>query len=105
MAEQQSVQEFFETLPSRVTPENTAGITHSYLFDIKDVGIWVVTVDDGKVGVTEGDGEAEVRIAMSEEIFHKLIAGEQNAMRGVMTGKIKVKGDMGAASKLGKILG
>ncbi len=100
-----TVKEFFESLPSRVPAENTAGITNSYLFEIKEVGTWLVAVDDGKMTVTEGDGEADVRIGMSEEIFHKLINGEQNPMRGVMTGKIKVKGNMGAASKLGKILG
>jgi putative sterol carrier protein len=33
------------------------------------------------------------------------VAGEQNPMRAVMTGKIRVKGNMGAASKLQKILG
>ena len=80
-------------------------MTNSYLFEINEVGTWLVDVDDGKVTVTEGEAEADVRIGMSEEIFRKLVAGEQNPMRGVMTGKIKVKGDMGAASKLGKILG
>ena len=105
MAETQTVQEYFETLPSRVPPENTVGITNSYLFEINEVGTWLVAVDDGKITVTEGEGEADVRIGMSEEIFRKLISGEQNPMRGVMTGKIKVKGSMGAASKLGKILG
>jgi putative sterol carrier protein len=105
VAETQTVQEFFETLPSRVPDENTAGMKNSYLFEIKEVGTWLVAVDDGTVAVTEGEGEADVRIGMSEEVFHKLISGEQNPMRGVMTGKIKVKGNMGAASKLGKILG
>jgi len=61
--------------------------------------------EDGTLTVTEGDGEADVRIGMSEDIFQKLVAGEQNPMRAVMTGKIRVKGNMGAASKLQKILG
>ena len=55
--------------------------------------------------MAQGEAEADVRIGMSEEIFRKLVAGEQNPMRAVMTGKIKVKGNMGAASKLQKILG
>jgi putative sterol carrier protein len=103
----ETVQEYFEKLPSRVPPENTAGMTNSYLFEIKDVGTWLVAVDDGTVTVDkqEGEAEADVRIAMSEEIFRKLVAGEQNPMRAVMTGKIRVKGNMGAASKLQKILG
>src|SRR3954451_19824310 len=100
----ESVKEFFETLPAKVG-DKAAGVTDSYLFEIRDVGTWLVDVDDGKVTVTEGEAEAEVTIAMSEEIFRKLVAGEQNAMRGVMTGKIKVKGNMAAAAKLGKILG
>jgi putative sterol carrier protein len=101
----ETVKEYFETLPSRVPPENTAGMTNSYLFEIKDVGTWLVAVNDGTVTVTEGEADADVRIGMSEEIFQKLVAGEQNPMRAVMTGKIKVKGNMGAASKLQKILG
>jgi putative sterol carrier protein len=104
-----TVQEYFEELPSRVPPENTAGMTNSFLFEIKEAGTWLVAVDDGTVKVDKQDGEAEpeadVRIAMSEETFHKLVAGEQNPMRAVMTGKIRVKGNMGAASKLQKILG
>jgi putative sterol carrier protein len=101
----QSVQEFFATLPSRIDPANTAGMTNSYLFEIKDVGTWLVDVKDGAVTVTEGDADADVRIGMAEDIFQKMVAGEQNPMRAVMTGKIKVKGNMGAASKLQKILG
>ena len=100
----QSVKEFFESLPERVG-DKAAGVTDSYLFQIHDVGTWHVDVDDGKVTVTEGDAEAEVQIGMSEETFRKLLDGTQNPMRGVMTGKIKVKGNMGAATKLGKILG
>jgi putative sterol carrier protein len=98
------IREFFETLPEKVPAENTAGITSSYLFEIHDAGTWFVAVDDGTVTVTEGDGEADVRIAMSDETFQKLAAGEQNAMRGVLTGKIKVKGDMAAAGRLQKLL-
>jgi len=101
----ESLKEFFESLPSRATPENTAGMTNSYLFEITDAGTWRVAIDDGTLTVSEGDGEADVRIAMSEETLRKLVAGEQNPMRGVMTGKIKLKGDMSAATKLARIFG
>lgn len=100
----QSVQEYFSTLAERVPPANTAGITNSYLFEIEKVGSWLVDVDDGSVTVREGDGEADVRLAMSEDVFQKLVGGEQNPMRAVMTGKIKVKGSRAAAAKLQKIL-
>jgi putative sterol carrier protein len=101
----ESVREFFETLPERIPPERAAGVTNSYLFEIKDVGTWLVAVDDGKVDVAEGDGEADVSFAMSEEVFRKLVAGQQNPTTAVLTGKIKVRGDMGAATKLKTLLG
>jgi putative sterol carrier protein len=101
----ESVKDFFESLPGKVPAEKAAGITNSYLFEIHEVGTWFVDVADGKVTVREGEAEADVRIGMSEEVFRKLVAREQNPMTGFMTGKIKVKGDMGAATKLGKIFG
>jgi putative sterol carrier protein len=101
----ESVREFFEALPGRIPAEKAAGVTNSYVFDIKDAGTWRVAVDDGKVAVSEGDGEADAHFTMSEEIFQKLVAGKQNPTTAVLTGKIKVKGDMAAASKLGKLLG
>jgi putative sterol carrier protein len=102
--EQVNVREFFESLPAKIG-DRAEGLTNTYIFDVHDVGSWLVAVDNGKVTVTEGDGEADVRIGMSEEIFHKLLAREQNPLRGFMTGKIKVDGNMAAATKLGKLFG
>lgn len=103
-AQEYTLQDYFEKLPARVRAENLAGLTNSYLFDIKNAGIWRVAVADGKLSVASGDADADVRIAMSEPVFRKLVSGEQNPMRAVMTGKIKVKGDRAAAAKLQKIL-
>ena len=100
-----TAREFFETLESRVDPSKTAGMTNSFLFDIDGAGKWKVDVDDGKVTVTEGEGEgdADATISASEETFQKIADGEQNATSAYMTGKLKVKGDMGAAMKLQKL--
>jgi putative sterol carrier protein len=98
-----STREFFETLESRVDPSKTAGMTNSYLFDIDGAGQWKVDVDDGKVTVTEGAGDADTTLSASEETFQKIASGEQNATAAYMTGKLKIKGDMGAAMKLQKL--
>jgi putative sterol carrier protein len=98
-----STREFFETLESRVDPSKTAGMTNSYLFDIDGAGQWKVDVDDGKVTVTEGAGEADTTLSASEETFQKIANGEQNATAAYMAGKLKIKGDMGAAMKLQKL--
>ncbi len=98
-----STREFFEGLESRVDQSKTAGMTNSYLFDIEGAGTWKVDVDDGKVSVSEGAGDADTTISASEETFQKIASGEQNATAAYMSGKLKIKGDMGAAMKLQKL--
>jgi putative sterol carrier protein len=97
------VKEFFDSLESRADASKTAGMTSSYLFDIEGAGKWTVSVDDGKVTVTEGGENADAVITTSEETFAKILSGEQNPTSAYMTGKLKVKGDMGAAMKLQKL--
>jgi putative sterol carrier protein len=99
----ETVQDFFQNLESRADPEKTAGMTNSYVFEIEGAGEWKVDVDDGKVSVTEGGGDADAVIQASEETFQKIVAGEQNPTSAYMTGKLKIKGDMGAAMKLQKL--
>jgi putative sterol carrier protein len=99
----ESVREFFEGLEGRIDPARTAGITNSYLFEVEGAGTWRVALEDGAVAVTEGGESADVTITASEENFLKLINGEQNPTTAYMTGKLKVKGDIGAAMKLQKL--
>ena len=98
-----SAREFFDGLESRVDPGKTAGMNNSYLFDIEGAGKWKVDVQDGNVSVIENAEDADVTISTSEETFEKITSGEQNATSAYMTGKLKVKGDMGAAMKLQKL--
>ena len=97
-----NVSEFFDNLKS-VDAAKTAGMRNSYLFDIDGAGAWVVKVDDGSIDVTEGAGDADVTLTASEEDFMKIVNGEQNPTSAYMTGKLKIKGDMGAAMKLQKL--
>ena len=100
-----AAKDFFDTLASRGDEAKLAGMTNSYLFDIEGAGTWLVTVDDGAVSVAEGGGEAEAdaTISTDEENFGKIVAGELNPTTAYMTGKLKIKGDMGAAMKLQKL--
>jgi putative sterol carrier protein len=98
-----STREFFEGLETRVDSGKTAGMNNSYLFDIEGAGKWKVDVADGKVSVTEGEADADVKIRTSEETFQAIASGEQNPTTAYMTGKLKVDGDMGAALKLQKL--
>jgi putative sterol carrier protein len=98
-----SSREFFEGLESRIDPAKTEGMTNSYVFEIDGAGTWKVDVQDGKVSVTEGGGDADATISASEETFSQIAAGDMNATTAYMTGKLKIKGDMGAAMKLQKL--
>jgi putative sterol carrier protein len=98
-----TVQEFFETLPSRADASKTAGMSNSYVFDIEGAGQWTVKVADGSVTVVPGAEAADVTISASQEVFERIVAGEQNPTSAYMTGKLKLKGDMGAAMKLQKL--
>ena len=98
-----SVQEFFEGLPGRVDPERIAGMNNTYLFEVEGAGTWKVSVADGAIEVTEGGDDADATFSASEENFEKIVSGEQNPTTAYMTGKLKIKGDMGAAMKLQKI--
>ncbi len=97
-----NVSEFFDNLKS-ADAAKTAGMHNSYLFDIDGAGQWIVKVDDGSIDVSQGAGEADTTIAASEEDFMKIVSGEQNPTAAYMSGKLKIKGDMGAAMKLQKL--
>lgn len=98
-----ATKDFFDSLPSRADATKLAGMNNSYVFDIEGEGEWLVTVADGQISVAEGGGDADATISTSSETFEKIVAGDQNPTTAYMTGKLKIKGDMGAAMKLQKL--
>jgi putative sterol carrier protein len=98
-----SAADFFASLESRTDPSKLAGVRNSFLFDIEGEGLWLVRVDDGAVNVTQGTGDADVVITTTHEVFERILRREQNPTTAYMTGKLKVKGDIGAAMKLQKL--
>jgi putative sterol carrier protein len=98
-----AAKEFFDSLPARADADKLAGVSNSYLFDIDGEGQWLVHVRDGGLTVTEGTGDADVTITTSSDTFAEIVAGQQNPTTAYMTGKLKIKGDMGAALKLQKL--
>jgi putative sterol carrier protein len=101
-----SIADFFAALPARAAaqPEKTRGLHDTYLFQVDDAGSWTVTVDDGSVAVADGDtGAATCTIATDSSTFLGIASGQQNPAVAVMTGKVKISGDMGAAMRLKSI--
>ncbi len=54
--------------------------------------------------VSQNDEEAACTISTDAETFLKLKNGELNPMMAVMTGKVKIKGDMGLAMKIQSLI-
>ena len=88
--------------PSRVRPERIAGMKNSYVFDIEGEGRGPSRRGRRALG-RRGRRRRGLHDLDDEESFEKIVAGEQNPTTAYMTGKLKIKGDMGAAMKLQKL--
>lgn len=77
------------------------GFDGSARFVFKDEGSLVLDAD----GARAGDGEADVTLTATAEVFEALLAGELNPTSAFMSGKLSVDGSMGEALKLTSILG
>jgi len=69
-------------------------------FVITDEGAIMIDED----GVRAGDGDAEVTLTASRDVFEGILNGDVNPATAFMTGKLKVDGSMGVAMQLGQKL-
>lgn len=67
-----------------------------------DFGDHKIVVDGTGEGnlVSTDDRETDCTVSLSEETFIAIADGSQNPMMAFMSGKVKVKGDMGVATKM-----
>eukprot|EP00928_Gymnodinium_smaydae_P035931 TRINITY_DN251_c0_g1_i4.p2 TRINITY_DN251_c0_g1~~TRINITY_DN251_c0_g1_i4.p2 ORF type:complete len:107 (-),score=44.92 TRINITY_DN251_c0_g1_i4:108-428(-) len=63
-----------------------------------------IDLKNGSGAVTWGESAADVTISMAEEDFVAMAAGKLDGMQAFMGGKLKIKGNMMLAQKLGPIL-
>ncbi|PCJ09778.1 MAG: sterol carrier protein [Rhodobacteraceae bacterium] len=73
----------------------------SLKFDCGDDG--VIVLADNQASTTDQDTDCTLRL--SQDNLVKLLSGKLNPMTGVMTGKLKISGNMSVAMKLGQLLG
>ena len=97
--------QFFEEMQGRIDPSRTRGTRASYRFDVDGAGSWHVDVNDGDVRVTESQADADCVIRAPEDVFMRIVRGEQNPTTAYMTGKVKVQGDVGLATRLRDLFG
>jgi putative sterol carrier protein len=83
--------------------ENISPIGATVKFELDEHSVYVDGTGDKNI-VSNNDGEADCVISTSMETFNQLKSGDLNPMMAVMTGKVKIKGDMGIAMKLQSLL-
>lgn len=95
----------FETILGAINEQakNVAPLGDTLKFKIDDNSLFIDGTGDSNV-VSTDDNEASCTISCSAETLTKLKDGSLNPMMAVMSGKVKIKGDMGLAMKLQSLL-
>ncbi len=83
---------------------NTPAIGNTLKFDFGEGNIVYLDGSGDQNVVTNEDKDADCLIIVTPENFMALASGDLNPMMAVMSGKVKIKGDMGVAMKLQSLL-
>jgi putative sterol carrier protein len=107
MSEQLTTSEaIFSNLSQFFQADATRGMNTVYQFDITGDGggQWSVEINDGTCKVEKGTHPSpKVTFTMSSPDHVALFNGQLNPQMAFMTGKLKVKGDIGQALKFSQI--
>ncbi|MCC3358415.1 SCP2 sterol-binding domain-containing protein [Bacillus sp. REN16] len=87
-------------------PGPIEGMNVIYQFNITgdEEGIYQLQVGDGRAKVSEDGEGANCTLVLSLRNFRQFLLGKLNGTAAFMTGKLKIKGDIGKAIKLEVLL-
>jgi putative sterol carrier protein len=103
-----AVSDVFTQMAAKAKPENIQGMNATYQFVITgaDAGEYFVKIANGTVETGAGRAESNnIELTMADETFLGIVSGKVNGQTAFLTGKLKIKGDMTLAMRLGKVLG
>ena len=95
----------FQDLSQHITEDIVMGTQCTYLFDV-DGERWLLDLKNGAGSINQvgGDATGDVTMIMKEDMMVAIFTGKQKAATAYMTGKLKIKGDLGKAMKLEKLM-
>ena len=70
-----------------------------------DQGVVYIDATQSPATVSNDNKPADCELQVTVDNLVKMSNGDLNPMMAVMTGKLKIKGDMGIAMKMGQIMG
>jgi putative sterol carrier protein len=98
-----TIAEFFQLLPASLDRDAAEDVTVVYQFDLSGAqgGQYSIQVQNGVCTVQAGvHADPNVMISMAGDDCLKLLNGKLNVPASVMTGRLRVSGDMGLAMQL-----
>ncbi len=101
-----TVPEIFEQMPTKFKKDAAAGMNAVYQYDVTGDGggKWYTAIADGELTVGEGEHEnPNITITVADSDYIDMVSGKLNGQTAFLTGKLKIKGDMSLAMKLGTL--
>ncbi|HZR08667.1 MAG TPA: SCP2 sterol-binding domain-containing protein [Myxococcales bacterium] len=89
-------------------PDISKAVNSVYEFNITgdNGGVWTVDLTKEPGTVQAGSmGNAKCTVTCAAPDFMNIVSGKMNPQMAFMSGKLKIKGDMGLAMKLQKVIG
>lgn len=97
------VQEIFDGLPSTLNADQTKGLAVVIEYNLSGPGKghYFLLINDGACRVAETTNvPPDLTMTMSASCFVRMICGELNGQMAFMSGRLKIRGDMGLAMKM-----
>lgn len=97
----------FEAIESAIKEKAAAAkpLGNTLKFNFGEQNVMLDGTGDGNVVTVNDATEAQCTVDVTMEDLTAMLSGDLNPMNAFMAGKIKVKGDMSVAMKLGSIMG
>ncbi len=103
----QNIEEIFKNLDEKLRRHSDELSVHNAVikFDIKgsEGGVWTASLKPEYTGITRNDGESDCTVTATDSDFIKLVNGDIGPERAILTGKVKLSGNVGIAMKLANL--
>jgi len=99
-----TVKETFDAMAGRFRADKAAGVNATIQYDISgdQGGTWHAVIKDGTCTVNSGAAATpSLTLGMSAQDWLDMVGGKLSGQMAFMSGKLKLKGDMGLAMKIG----